>query len=56
MGLVDGLPVGLSFIGPAYSEAKLLSAGYAYEQLAKARAVPKYRPHADAGPGLEGAR
>jgi len=32
MGLVKGLPVGLSFIGPKWSEAMLLSLGYAYEQ------------------------
>ncbi|MAV55668.1 MAG: amidase [Phycisphaerae bacterium] len=32
MGLADGLPFGLSFIGTAFSEAKLLSAGYAFEQ------------------------
>src|SRR6185369_15301415 len=32
MGLVKGLPVGLSFIGPKWSEALLLSLGYAYEQ------------------------
>jgi len=32
MGLVKGLPVGLSFIGPKWSEALLLSFGYAYEQ------------------------
>ena len=32
MGLVKGLPVGLSFIGPKWSEAVLLSLGYAYEQ------------------------
>ena len=56
MGLVDSLPVGLSFIGTAYSEARLLSAGYAYEQLAKARQAPRYLPSADAGPGMEGTR
>jgi amidase len=56
MGQVDGLPVGLSFIGPAYSEAKLLSAGYAYEQAAKARVAPQYLQHAVSGPGIEGAR
>jgi amidase len=44
MGQVDGLPVGLSFIGPAWSEARLLSLGYAFEQAAKARRPPKYRP------------
>ncbi|HEY8592365.1 MAG TPA: amidase [Sphingomicrobium sp.] len=32
MGLVKGLPVGLSFIGPKWSEARLLSLGYAFEQ------------------------
>ena len=54
MGLVDGLPVGLSFIGAAYSDGTLLNAGYAYEQRAKARVRPGYRPQADAGPGLDG--
>jgi amidase len=32
MGGVSGLPVGLSFIGPAWSEPTLLSLGYAFEQ------------------------
>jgi amidase len=32
MGAVQGLPVGLSFVGPAWSEARLLSLGYAFEQ------------------------
>jgi amidase len=32
MGQVKGLPVGLSFLGPKWSEALLLSLGYAYEQ------------------------
>ncbi|MDB5479946.1 MAG: amidase [Caulobacteraceae bacterium] len=32
MGEVSGLPVGLSFIGPAWSESTLLSLGYAFEQ------------------------
>ncbi|MCM8731781.1 amidase [Hephaestia sp. GCM10023244] len=55
MGLADGLPVGLSFIGPAYSEALLLSAGYDYEQASHARVPPRYLPTADVGAGLEGA-
>jgi amidase len=42
MGEVDGLPVGLSFIGPAWSEARLLSLGYAYEQASHARRPPKF--------------
>ncbi len=33
MGQVMGLPVGLSFIGPAWSEAVLLNAGDAYERV-----------------------
>jgi amidase len=32
MGQVKGLPVGLSIMGPKWSEALLLSLGYAYEQ------------------------
>ncbi len=31
-GQVEGLPIGLSLIGPAWSEARLLSLGYAFEQ------------------------
>lgn len=55
MGLVRSLPVGLSFIGPAWSEQTLLAAGYAYETRAKARQAPRYLPTADAGPGMDGA-
>ncbi len=40
MGMVNGLPVGLSLIGPAWSEADLLAMGYAYEQAAKVRVAP----------------
>ena len=32
MGMIKGLPVGLSFIGPKWSEALLLSLGHAFEQ------------------------
>ena len=32
LGQVKGLPVGLSFIGPKWSDALILSLGYAYEQ------------------------
>ena len=32
MGRVKGLPVGLSFIGTAFSEPLLLCAAYAHEQ------------------------
>ncbi|MGE4064810.1 MAG: amidase family protein [Rhodospirillaceae bacterium] len=40
MGMVDGLPVGISLIGPAWSEGELLAMGYAYEQASKMRAAP----------------
>jgi len=35
MGRVEGLPVGLSFIGPAWSEQLLLSLGYAFQEASK---------------------
>jgi amidase len=44
MGAVMGLPVGLSFIGPAWSEARLLGYGYAYEQAAKTKLTPGFIP------------
>ena len=42
MGYVSGLPVGISFMGPAWSEAKLLSLGYAFEQMSQARRNPTF--------------
>jgi len=44
MGLSAGLPVGLSFIGPKWHDHAVLKAGYAYEQLSKARVTPQLRP------------
>src|ERR1700761_5223645 len=44
MGAVMGLPVGLSFIGSAWSEARLLGYGFAYEQAAKAKGTPHFVP------------
>ncbi len=40
MGMVNGLPVGISLIGPAWSEGELLAMGYAYEQASKMRVAP----------------
>ena len=37
MGEVMGLPVGLSFIGEAFSEARLIGLAYAFEQSTRAR-------------------
>jgi amidase len=42
MGLVKGLPVGLSFIGPKWSEQLLLNLGYAYEQARGPFPSPKF--------------
>ncbi|WP_339323686.1 amidase family protein [Paenibacillus sp. FSL W8-0194] len=39
-----GVPVGISFFGPAYSEQKLLNLAYAFEQATKARTVPQNTP------------
>jgi amidase len=43
-GHVDGLPVGFSFMGPAWSEARLLRYAYAFEQATKVRVPPKFAP------------
>jgi amidase len=42
MGMVLGLPVGLSFIARAYEEPELLRIAYAYEQVSKARVAPAF--------------
>lgn len=42
MGLVSGLPVGISFFGRAWSEPTLLNAAYAYEQATKQRQPPRF--------------
>jgi amidase len=42
-GLVYALPVGLSFFGPAYSEAVLISIAYAYEQASRNRVLPTFK-------------
>jgi len=44
MGLANGLPVGLSFIGPAWSDGDLLAMGYAYEQATMRRVAPTFTP------------
>jgi amidase len=43
-GFVHGLPVGISFFGPAWSEPVLLKLAYAFEQTAPARRKPGLPP------------
>jgi amidase len=44
-GLVcDLLPIGLTFMGPAWSEPTLIRLAYAFEQTAGARTAPTFRP------------
>jgi amidase len=57
MGQVKGLPVGISFLGPKWSDALLLSLGFAYEQargplpqprfLRSIEEAPEIAPHLD---------
>ncbi len=49
MGTVRGLPVGLSFIGPAWSEARLLGLGYAFEAAAPPAPRPGFAASVEAG-------
>ena len=42
MGLVKGLPVGLSFIGPKWSDGLMLRLGYAYEQARGPLPAPRF--------------
>ncbi|HYX83258.1 MAG TPA: amidase [Gemmatimonadales bacterium] len=47
VGYVFGLPVGMSFVGKANSEATLLKLAFAYEQAANPRRAPRFLATAD---------
>jgi amidase len=42
VGAVDGLPVGVTFTGRAFSESRLIALAYAFEQVTLARMRPRY--------------
>ena len=44
MGTVGELPVGISFIGTAWSEPALIEIAYSYEQASKHRKIPRFLP------------
>ncbi|NMM50308.1 amidase [Marinigracilibium pacificum] len=41
-GEVKGMPIGLSFVGKAWTEKKLIGLAYAFEQLTKKRMIPQF--------------
>ena len=50
MGLVRGLPVGLSFVGPKWSDGRLLGFGHAFEQVRGPFPRPNFYPSIEASP------
>ena len=42
MGYVRGLPVGITFMGRAFAESRIIGYAYAYEQATKVRVPPRY--------------
>jgi amidase len=52
MGAVQGLPVGLSFIGTKWDDARMLALGAAYEKAAAVRLVPSFVESVEAMPGV----
>jgi amidase len=41
-GLYRGLPIGLSFLGTAFSEGKLIGLACGFERTARARVAPRF--------------
>lgn len=50
MGAVQGLPVGLSFVGAKWDDARMLALGHAYEQAAGVRVLPGFRASVEGAP------
>ncbi|MBA2587841.1 MAG: amidase [Alphaproteobacteria bacterium] len=51
MGYDHGLPVGLSFIGPAWSDASILALGHGFEQATRLRKPPAFLPSLETDAG-----
>jgi amidase len=45
-GFIHNLPLGISFMGSAWSEARLLGLAYAFEQASGVRQPPHFLPTA----------
>ncbi|MGP6156669.1 MAG: amidase [Vulcanimicrobiaceae bacterium] len=52
MGQIDGLPVGISFIGQAWTEPHLLALGAAYERASHHRRAPTFIPSLEQAPAI----
>jgi amidase len=51
-GAVRGLPVGLSFIGAKWDDARMLALGGAYEAAAKAMITPTFAQSVETTPAV----
>ena len=52
MGYIFGMPVGISFIGQAWTEDRLLAIGAAYESATHLRHAPTYLPSIETSPAI----